>query len=129
MDAIRRIAEESGTHRERVPGSTWAVVGVHAAHRMAPPVPTAMSADDERPVARALEGVLGLVRLPSSVSRSGSRRPRQRRGPRHHRRRRGPSTLVGVGAEENPDGVSPLGQEDSVMPRLINEMRKSGTGF
>lgn len=37
--------------------------------------------------------------------------------------------LVGVGAEENPDGVSPLGQEDSVMPRLVNEMRKSGTGF
>ena len=37
--------------------------------------------------------------------------------------------LVGVGAEENPDGVSPLGQEDSVMPRLVNEMRKSRTGF
>lgn len=74
MDAIRRIAEESGAHRERVPGSTWAVVGVHAAHRMAPPVPTAMRADDGCPAARALEGVLRPVRLASSVSRSGSRR-------------------------------------------------------
>lgn len=33
MDAIRRIAEESGAHRERVPGSTWAAVDVPASPR------------------------------------------------------------------------------------------------